>query len=313
MEQRNLGRSGLRVSKVGLGCNNFGGKVDIAVAKRIIDVALDVGINFLDTADVYGGFGGSEAAIGEALGSRRQHVVIGTKFAYPMDKEGKKKGGSRSYIITALEDSLRRLKTDWIDLYQMHFPDPLTPIEETLRALDDAVTQGKVRYIGFSNFASWQIADADWISRSSHQTAFVSAQDEYSLLFRDVEKEILPAVRRFGLGFLPYYPLASGLLTGKYQAGTPPPPGSRFATTMLGRKHAQYSGFEKIERLKRFASERHHCLLELAFSWLACQPSVSSVIAGATSPEQLLQNAVAADWILNEHELADIDRLLSDG
>lgn len=312
MDQRNLGRSGLRVSKVGLGCNNFGGKVDNPAAKRIIDVALDVGINFFDTADVYGGFGGSEKAIGEALGSRRQHVVIGTKFAYPMDQEGRKKGGSRSYIIIALEDSLRRLKTDWIDLYQMHFPDPLTPIEETLRALDDAVTQGKVRYIGLSNFAGWQIADADWTSRSAHQTAFVSAQDEYSLLFRDVEKEILPAVRRFGLGFLPYFPLASGLLTGKYQGGAPPPPGSRFATTMLGRKHAQYSGFEKIERLKRFAAERQHSLLDLAFSWLACQPSVSSVIAGATSPDQLLQNAIAADWILGDQDLSDIDKLLSD-
>jgi len=312
MELRNLGQSGLRVSKVGLGCNNFGGKVDNAASKRIIDAALDAGINFLDTADVYGGFGGSEAAIGEALGTRRQHVVVGTKFSYPMDKEGKKKGGSRSYVISALEDSLRRLKTDWIDLYQMHFPDPLTPIEETLRALDDAVTQGKVRYIGFSNFAGWQIADAAWISRTSHRTAFISAQDEYSLLFRDVEKEALPAARRFGLGFLPYFPLASGLLTGKYQAGSPPPAGSRFATTMLGRKHAQYSGFEKIDRLKAFAAERNHSLLELAFSWLARQPVVSSVIAGATNPEQALQNAVAADWILSNQDLADIDELLSE-
>ncbi len=219
MEMRYVGQSGLRVSKVGLGCNNFGQKLDLRASTLVMDAALDAGVTFFDTSDVYGNRGGSEACIGEALGERRGRVVLATKFSMPMDDYGQSGGGSRSYVIQAVEASLRRLKTDWIDLYQMHFPDPRTPLEETLRALDDLVTAGKVRYIGCSNFAGWQIADAAWISRTTDRAAFISAQNEYSLLFRAAEADVLPAVQTFGLGFLPYFPLASGLLTGKYRSG----------------------------------------------------------------------------------------------
>ncbi len=309
MDMRNVGRSGLRVSKVGLGCNNFGQKLDARASKNVIDAAIDAGINFFDTSDVYGNRGGSEECIGLALGERRQHVILATKFSMPMDNEGRTGGGSRAYVMSAVDASLRRLKTDWIDLYQMHFPDPRTPLEETLRALDDLVTQGKVRYIGYSNFAGWQIADAAWIAKTSHRTPFISAQNEYSLLFRGVEMDVLPAARHFGLGFLPYFPLASGLLTGKYRPGAPPPPGSRFVTTPLGARHKAYTDFEKIERLTAFAARHGRTLLELAMSWLAARPGVSSIIAGATSAEQVVQNARAADWPLTAQDLAEIDKL----
>jgi aryl-alcohol dehydrogenase-like predicted oxidoreductase len=311
MQLRNVGQSGLRVAKVGLGCNNFGQSLDAPKSKRVIDAAIDAGVTFFDTSDVYGNRGGSEECIGQALGERRQRVVLGTKFSMVMDNEGLTGGGSRSYVLRAVEASLRRLKTDWIDLYQIHFPDPRTPIEETLRALDDLVTQGKVRYIGSSNFPAWQIADAAWVSRTTGRTAFVSAQNEYSLLFRGIEQEILPAVRRFGLGFFPYFPLASGLLTGKYRAGSPPPPGSRFTTSPLGGRHKVYTDFDKIERLRAYASDHQRTLLELAMSWLAAQPGVSSVIAGATRPEQVVSNAAAADWELDASQLAEIDKLLA--
>ncbi len=311
MDLRNVGQSGLRVSKVGLGCNNFGQKLDQKASKRVIDAALDAGIDFFDTSDVYGNRGGSEECIGEALGERRQRAILATKFSMPMDNEGRTGGGSRSYVLSAVEASLRRLRTDWIDLYQMHFPDSRTPIEETLRALDDLVTQGKVRYVGCSNFEGWQIADAAWTSRASHRTAFVSAQNEYSLLFRGVEGGVLPAVQKFGLGFLPCFPLASGLLTGKYRADAPPPSGSRFVTTPLGGRHKAYTNFEKIDRLRDFAAGSKRTILELAMSWLAAQPSVSSVIAGATSAEQVVQNAAAAEWQLTRDDLSQIDKLLS--
>ena len=308
---RNVGQSGLRVSKVGLGCNNFGQKLDAQASKRVIDAALDAGINFFDTSDVYGNRGGSEECIGQALNGRRERAILATKFSMPMDNEGRTGGGSRPYVLSAVDASLRRLRTDRIDLYQMHFPDPKTPIEETLRALDDLVTLGKVRYIGCSNFDGWQIADAAWISRTSHRTTFISAQNEYSLLFRSVEGGVLPAVRKFGLGFLPCFPLASGLLTGKYRADAAPPPNSRFATTPLGGRHKIYSNFEKIERLKDFAAGSKRSLLELAMSWLAAQPSVSSVIAGATRVEQVVQNAAAAEWRLTSEDISEIDKIVA--
>ena len=229
MELRNLGRSGLRVSAVGLGCNNFGGRIDLEASRRVVHRALDLGVTLLDTADIYGNRGGSEEALGAILGERRKDVVLATKFANAMDEAGVLKGGSRRYIVSAVEASLRRLKTDWIDLYQMHVPDPLTPIEETLRALDDLVRQGKVRYLGNSNFAGWQIVEAEWTSRQAGLERFVSVQDEYSLLAREVEKEVVPAAQAYGLGFLPFFPLASGLLTGKYKRGEPLPAGTRFA------------------------------------------------------------------------------------
>src|ERR1700710_2946305 len=231
MEIRNLGRSGLRVSSIGLGCNNFGGRIDEAAAKAVIHKALDLGITLFDTADVYGERGGSETVMGRILGDDRKRIVLATKFAAPMDDSGEKVGGSRQYIMAAVEDSLRRLKTDWIDLYQMHRTDPRTPIEETLRALDDLIRQGKVRYIGCSNFPAWQMTEAAWIARTAGLSGFVSCQDEYSLVHRAPEAELLPAARSLGLGLLPYFPLASGSLTGKYRRNVNLPPGTRLAKT----------------------------------------------------------------------------------
>ena len=231
MHTRNLGRSGLRVSSIGLGCNNFGGRIDEAATKLVIHKALDLGITLFDTADVYGDRGGSELVMGRLLGDDRKRVVLATKFAAPMDESGEKLGGSRHYIMAAVEDSLRRLKTDWIDLYQMHRTDPRTPIEETLRALDDLIRQGKVRYIGCSNFPAWEMTEAAWTARTAGLNGFISCQDEYSLVHRAAEVEVMPAARKLGFGLLPYFPLASGLLTGKYRRNTPLPAGTRLAST----------------------------------------------------------------------------------
>src|SRR5215468_8389335 len=216
MEQRNLGKSGLRVSIVGLGCNNFGGRIDLAATRKVVHKALDLGITFFDEADTYGDpRGSSEACLGEILGDHRKNIVLATKFARPMDASGRFEGASRRYIIAQVEASLKRLKTDWIDLYQQHQPDPLTPIEETLRALDDLVRHGKVRYIGCSNLPAWRVIEAQWTARALNLNAFICCQDEWSLLVRDAERELVPAVEAYGLGFVPYFPLASGLLTGK--------------------------------------------------------------------------------------------------
>jgi len=310
MQERNLGRSGLRVSVVGLGCNNFGRRIDPAQSRRVVDRAIDCGITLFDTADIYGERGGSETILGQILGERRRQIVLATKFGGAMDDAGRLKGGSRPYIMSAIEASLRRLRTDWIDLYQFHFADPLTPMEETLRALDDLVRGGKVRYIGISNHAAWQVVEAQWISRQSGLTAFISSQDEYSLLVRDVEKEMLPALQAYGMGLLPYFPLASGMLTGKYKRNKTAPENTRFsAWKALGDRYMSEANFGIVERLEKFASERGYTLLELAFSWLAARPAVASVIAGATSPEQVEQNAGAAGWPLTPDELAEIDRL----
>ena len=221
MEFRNLGRSGLRVSLVGLGCNNFGGRIDLEASRKVVHRALDLGITLLDTADAYGNRGGSETCLGEILGARRKDVVLATKFALPMDEAGTLKGASRRYIVSAVEASLKRLKTDWIDLYQQHTTDASTPIEETLRALDDLVRAGKIRYVGCSNLAAWRVVEAQWTSREASLNAFVSCQDEYSLGARDAEKELIPAMNACGLGLLPYFPLGSGLLTGKYKRNVP--------------------------------------------------------------------------------------------
>src|SRR5256885_295937 len=228
MNLRNLGKSGLRVSLVGLGCNNFGQRMDLESSTKVIHKALDCGITLFDTADVYGGRGGSETVLGQVLGERRKDIVLASKFGMPMD-EGEKKGASRRYIMAAVEASLRRLKTDWIDLYQVHRADPLTPIEETLRALDDLVRAGKVRYVGCSNYAPVQFVEAQWAARHFGLNAFISCQDEYSLLRRNLDKEALPAMQRYGLGLLPYFPLASGLLTGKHRRGAAAA-GSRLST-----------------------------------------------------------------------------------
>lgn len=310
MEIRNLGRSGLRVSSIGLGCNNFGGRIDDAAAKVVIHKALDLGVTLFDTADVYGERGGSETVMGRILGDGRKRIVLATKFAMPMDDSGEKLGGSRRYIMTAVEDSLRRLRTDYLDLYQMHQSDPRTPIEETLRALDDLIRQGKVRYIGCSNFAAWQVTEAAWTAQTLGLNGFVSCQDELSLVHRQAEAELLPAARHLGLGLLPYFPLASGLLTGKYRRNVSLPAGTRFANTQrLADRYLNERNWVIAERLGDFVETRGHTMLELAFSWLLAQQPVASVIAGATRPEQLEQNVKAGGWALTVEELSEIDRI----
>jgi len=310
MEIRNLGQSGLRVSTIGLGCNNFGGRIDEAATKAVIHKALDLGITLFDTADTYGERGGSETVMGRVLGEERKRIVLASKFGMPMDDSGEKLGGSRRYIMTAVEDSLRRLRTDTIDLYQMHQTDPRTPIEETLRALDDLIRQGKVRYIGCSNFPAWQMTEAAWTARTAGLNGFVSCQDEYSLVHREPEAELIPAALRLGFGLLPYFPLASGLLTGKYRRNVGLPAGTRLASTQrLADRYLTERNWTMAERLGDFVAVRGRTMLELAFSWLLAQRPVASVIAGATRPEQLEQNVKAGSWALTAEELAEIDRM----
>ena len=317
MEQRTLGRSGLQVSSIGLGCNNFGGRIDLEASRPVVHAALDVGITLFDTADVYGGAGigtahkgASEEILGAILGQRRREVVIASKFGMPMDEAGKLSGGSRRYIVRAAEDSLKRLGTDWIDLYQMHFPDPQTPIEETLRALDDLVRSGKVRYVGCSNFAAWQVADAMWTAHDRHLTPFVSCQDELSLLVRKADAELLPAMERFGLGLLPYFPLASGMLTGKYRRNATMPEGARLTQTQrLADRYLTDRHWPVVEKLTDFCTAQGHTMVELAFSWLLRHGPVASVIAGATRADQVRQNAAAGDWRLTPEQLAELDAI----
>jgi aryl-alcohol dehydrogenase-like predicted oxidoreductase len=303
---RNLGKSGLRVSLVGLGCNNFGQRMDLESSTKVIHKALDCGITLFDTADVYGGRGGSETVLGQVLGERRKDIVLATKFAMPMD-EGEKAGASRRYIMAAVEASLRRLKTDWIDLYQQHRPDPLTPIEETLRALDDLVRAGKVRYIGHSNFTPAQTVEAQWAARHFNLNSFVSAQDEYSLLKRGLDAEALGVYERYGLGLLPFFPLASGLLTGKHKRGAAAP-GTRLQMQAFS-GFMNDANFDIVEKLEAFAKARGRTMTELAFSWLAARPCVASIIAGATKPEQIEANVKAADWKLTQEDMKEIDDL----
>jgi aryl-alcohol dehydrogenase-like predicted oxidoreductase len=310
VELRNLGKSGLRVSVVGLGCNNFGMKIDLATTRKVVDKALDLGVTLFDTADIYGTRGGSETMLGEILGERRKAIVLATKFGMQMDKAGVLKGGARRYVRAAAEDSLKRLKTDWIDLYQLHQPDPLTPIEETLRTLDDLVRDGKVRYIGCSNLPAWQVVEAQWTARQLGLNAFISCQDEYSLLVRDPDRDLLPAMTTYGLGMLPFFPLASGLLTGKYQRSAAMPEGTRLAMMKaLADRWINDTNWEIVERLGSFAAERGHTLLELAFSWLAARPTVASVIAGATTADQVEQNVKAIEWKVSNEELAEVDKI----
>lgn len=309
MKLRSVGSSGLQVSVIGLGCNNFGNRIDLEASRRVIDRALEAGITLFDNADVYGRRGGSETILGQVLGERRKQIVLATKFSHAMDDTGWLRGASRRYIVTAVEASLRRLRTDWIDLYQLHSPDALTPIEETLRALDDLVRQGKVRYIGSSNFAAWQAVDAAWTARSARLNGFICCQNEYSLLVRDVERELLPALTAHGLGLLPYFPLASGLLTGKYRRDQPPPADSRLASWRgLKDQYWNERNWNLIDKLEAFARQHGHSLLELACSWLLARPGVASVIAGATRPEQIDANVRAGDWALGAAELEEIDR-----
>jgi aryl-alcohol dehydrogenase-like predicted oxidoreductase len=307
MRYRQLGESGLTVSVIGLGTNNFGSRIGLDDTRTVVDAAIDSGVTLIDTADIYGGQGGSEELLGRVLTGRREQVVLGTKFGMDMG-DGTLARGSRTYIRRAVEASLRRLQTDYLDLYQYHQPDGITPLEETLAALDDLVTEGKVRYIGSSNFAGWQIADADWIARSRHRARFVSAQNHYSLLERDVEAEVIPSCLHHGIGMLPYFPLASGLLTGKYRRGQVPPQGARLS----GRASELTDGvFDKLDALERFGEKHGRPLLDVAVAGLAAMPAVTSVIAGATRPEQARANVTAGEWELSTAELAELRSVLS--
>ena len=334
MEYRNLGRSGLMVSVVGLGCDNFGHRCDPAQSAAIVQRAMDLGITFFDTADIYGPGGLSEEYLGRALEGRRQDAVIATKFVGPTGSYVGMlhMGTSRRHIMNAVEGSLRRLGTDYIDLYQVHFPFPGVPIEETLRTLDDLVHHGKVRYVGCSNFGAWQVVDASWVARTQHLTAFISAQNPYNLLDRQIEKELVPACIEHGVGILPYFPLASGFLTGKYRPGQAKPQGARLASdrpatepltgvpdAIVRQVNAEIlrwvtpesiftpRNYELVGQLEAFAQARGRSLLDLAIGWSISQPGVSSVLVGASRAEQIEQNAAAADWRLTAEELAEVN------
>jgi aryl-alcohol dehydrogenase-like predicted oxidoreductase len=313
MEFRRLGASGLVVSVVGLGTNNLGMKLDEQQSREVVDAALEAGITLFDTSDSYGA---SEQRLGVLLEGRRDDVVLATKFGSDTRARGNSNGedwgarGSRRYIRRAVEASLRRLRTDWIDLYQLHRPDPATPIEETLSALDDLVHEGKVRYLGSSNFAGWQVADAEWIARTRGYERFVSAQNEYSWLERDIEDDLVPALEQYEIGLLPFFPLASGLLTGKYRRGEAPPTGSRIQA--WGRESVLTDAtFDVIEGLEAFAAARSVTLLDVAIGGLAAHPALASVIAGATSAAQVVANVAAGDWQPSLDDLAELDELTS--
>ena len=312
MEYRKLGQSGLQVSTVGLGTNNFGGRVDEERSTQVVRQAIEEGINFLDTANIYGR-GLSEERIGKAIDGIRSQVLIATKVSGSMGDGPNTKGNSRHHIMQQVEDSLHRLQTDYIDLYQIHFPDPSTPIEETLRALDDLVRQGKARYIGCSNFTAWQVCEAIWTSKALNLTSFVSAQPEYSLLNRSVEHELVPFCHTYGIGILPYFPLASGFLTEKYRQGEPVPEGTRLASNARAQERAfTDKNFALLGKLENFAEKRGHPIVELAIAWLLGNSSVSSVIAGATRPEQVTANARASDWHLTKEDMEEIAGILRD-
>jgi len=310
MTFRRLGQSGLAVSTIGLGTNNFGRRIDLDATRAVLETALDEGITFIDTSDSYGA---SEEFIGEVLEGRRDDVILATKFgsnvrgANGADFDAR---GSRRYIRRAVERSLRRLRTDWIDLYQMHVPDPKTPIDETLAALDELVHEGKVRYIGHSNFTAWALADAEWVARTKGYERFVSAQNEYNLLKRGAEAELLPACEHYGLGMLPYFPLVSGLLTGKYRRGEPVPEGTRYQVWGLERQLTD-ERFDVVEKLEAYAAERGATIVDVAIGALAAQPAVASVIAGATTPDQVRANAAAVRWQPSAEDLAALRELLT--
>lgn len=310
MEYKNLGRSGLQVSVVGLGCNNFGMRCDYDQSEKVVHAAIDAGITLFDTADVYGGQGKSEEFLGRILKGKRDSVLVATKWGMKMGEGPHKSGGSRKYIMAAVEDSLRRLQTDYIDLYQLHRPDPQTPMEETLRALDDLVSSGKVRYIGHSNFAGWQAAEAHFVAQKGNYTPFISAQNEYSLLERRIEAELVPACNQYGVSVLPFFPLASGFLTGKYRQGQDLPAGTRLANAgPMAARVLTDKNYEMLGKLEAFAEARGKTMLDLAIGWLASLSHVGSVIAGATKPEQVAQNVAAGGWRLTAEELAEVDAI----
>ena len=310
MEFRRLGNSGLQVSVVGLGTNNFGGRMDYEQTERLLSHVIDEGINFIDTANIYGG-GLSEEYIGKALKGKRSQVLLATKAGMKAGDGPNQTGASRKHIQEQVEISLKKLQTDYIDLYQIHQADPNTPIEETLRTLDDLVRQGKVRYIGCSNYAAWQLAEAMTTSKALRLESFISVQPEYSMLNRTVETELLACSQNYNLGILPYYPLFSGFLTGKYKRGKGAPEGTRLAGNAR-RAETTFTGanFDVLESLEAFAAKRERQMVELAIAWLLANPLVGSVIAGATKPEQVTANARAADWDLSPDEMEELDDIL---
>lgn len=310
MHYRNLGRSGLKVSAVGLGTNRFGNKCDLDTTRRILHRALDLGVNLVDTADVYAG-GKSEEFIGESIRDRRDRYVIATKVRSGVGDGPNDAGASRYHILDGVEASLRRLQTDYIDLYQIHSWDDETPIEETMRALDDLVRMGKVRYVGASNFAAWQLCRANDLAEMHRWTAFASVQPEYHMLERGIEAELIPYCIAFDVGILPYFPLAGGFLTGKYKRGQGAPPGSRGESSTYVQKYMTDANYTSIERLTQFAETRGHTMTELAVAWLLAQPQVSSVISGATKPEHVEANVKGAEWVLSEDEVSEVDGILS--
>jgi aryl-alcohol dehydrogenase-like predicted oxidoreductase len=317
MQQRNLGKSGLKVSVAGLGCNNFGGsRLDLEASRKVVHKALDLGITLIDAADVYGNGnrGECEKILGECLGEQRKDIVLASKCGLPMDEAGTLKGASRRYILSAIEASLKRLKTDWIDLYIIHRPDPLTPIEETLRTLDDLVRAGKVRYTGCSTFAAWQVVEAQWTAKHHNLNHFVACQDEYNLLKRGLENTLQPAMQAYGLGWRPHTPLGAGLLSGKYRRNSPMPAGARITREKRqADRWISNTNWEVVERLTAICESRGHSLLDLAMSWLASHPLVASIIAGATTPEQVELNARAVNWQLTPDDLAAVEKATQRG
>ena len=307
MQYRQLGSSGLQVSAIGLGANNFGGRLDAGRTKTVVHAALDAGVNMIDTSNSYGG-GYSEEFIGKALKGRRHEAVIATKVSSRISEGPNNAGNSRKHILDQVDVSLGKLRTDYIDLYQIHWWDPNTPIEETLRALDDLIRAGKVRYTGCSNFAAWQVCESHWTAKTLGINGFSSVQPRYSMLYRQPEEEMIPFCEKYNIGILPFYPLENGFLTGKYRRGQPAPEGTRLSEndrgTLTGRN------FDILERLEVFASERSHTILELAFAWLLANPMVSSVIAGATRPEQVEGNAASADWSLTDEDVEEVNTIL---
>jgi aryl-alcohol dehydrogenase-like predicted oxidoreductase len=308
MEYRRLGNSGLEVSVVGLGTNNFGRRLDYAGAEAVVKKAIDLGVTLIDTADVYGG-GESEEFLGQILKPVRRDVIIATKFSSPMGEGPLWKGTSRRYIYDSVYASLKRLQTDYIDLFQIHQPDANTPIDETLRALDDLVRKGLVCYIGCSNFTAWMVVEAQMTARMNHYSPVISAQNEYNLLNRKIESELLPMCQKYGLGQLPYYPLAAGFLSGKYRPGGPVDVGRLADGGGVADRTLTDRNYEVLQKLEAFAQARGHSVLDLAWGWLISQPVISSVIAGSMTPEQVESNVKAAEWHLTPEEMAEVDAL----
>ena len=312
MEYRRLGQTGLEISTIGLGTNNFGGRMDYDATKKVLHQTMEEGINFLDCANTYGG-GKSEEFIGKALGKNRHDMIIATKAGAGLGPPGtpvtgpNQRGATRHHIMQQVELSLRRLDTDYIDLFYMHRWDPDTPIEETMRALDDLVHSGKVRYLGCSNYTAWQLVEAIWAARASNLYNYCCIQNEYSLVARDVEREVAPVSERYGVSIIPFFPLASGFLTGKYAQGEEAPEGTRFASTPnMGNRYLTEANWSLLGKLQSFSGERGHSVAELAFAYLLGSPVVPSVIAGATKPEQVTANAKAAEWHLSGEEMDEI-------